>query len=245
MARTCTAAVALPTSRKGSERRPTARRDPGRYGQRLQTPGSTPSLADDPTTTIVTGIPRSGTSLMMSILGAAGLPLLTDGARPPDVSNPRGYFEYAPVKASATDLAWLDAARGHAVKVIHALLPALPGDRIYRVVLMQRPLAEVVASQDRMLAAHGPPGDASAAGRLERIFAAQLDETRALLERAAHFDWVAIDYPALIAAPDGELERLRAFLSLPDRIAEMRACIDPALHRERSGPGSPTDRQAV
>ena len=124
-------------------------------------------MADASTTTIVTGIPRSGTSLMMSILGAAGLPLLIDDERPADLSNPRGYFEYAPVKRGAADLSWLEEARGRVVKIIHALLPELPRDRTYRVVLMERPIAEVVASQDRMLAAQGPAGASSGAARLE------------------------------------------------------------------------------
>ena len=191
-------------------------------------------MAEESTITIVSGIPRSGTSLMMSVLAAAGLPLLIDDERPADRSNPRGYFEYAPVKRSGTDLSWLDQAQGCVVKVIHSLLPILPGDRAYRVVLMERPIAEVVASQDRMLAAPGPAAASSETARLEQVFADQLRETRDLLERSPHFDWIAIDYARLVHAPDAELERLAAFLPLPAGRAELLACIDPELHREHS-----------
>ena len=83
-------------------------------------------MQDQKTIVVVSGIPRSGTSLMMSILGQAGIPLLTDDARAPDDSNPRGYFELAAVRKTNEDSAWLEQAPGQAVKVIHRLLPALP-----------------------------------------------------------------------------------------------------------------------
>ena len=95
---------------------------------------------------VVTGLPRSGTSLVMQMLAAGGLPVLTDDARGPDPDNPRGYFEHTGALALARHPAWLAAARGRAVKLVHALLPHVPAELPCRVVLLERNLAEVLAS---------------------------------------------------------------------------------------------------
>jgi hypothetical protein len=103
--------------------------------------------------TVVSGLPRSGTSLMMQMLAAGGIPPLTDHRRAPDESNPRGYFEFEPVKRLRTDRLWIGQAQGHAIKVIQLLLRELPtdGQFDYRVILMHRSMAEVLASQRAML----------------------------------------------------------------------------------------------
>lgn len=182
---------------------------------------------------VVTGLPRSGTSLMMAILGAAGVPLLEDDARPADASNPRGYHELAAVRATARDARWLEAAAGRAVKVVHRLLADLPRDRPYDVIVMRRPLAEVVASQDRMLERLGAPPTGLPAARVAAVLAAQLDEVLALLEREPCFRWTAIDYPRLVRDPVGETARVLAFLGVEASAAEVARVVDPALHRER------------
>lgn len=107
--------------------------------------------------TIASGLPRSGTSLVMQMLRAGGMTLLTDRVRPPDEDNPRGYYEFEPVKQTASDPAWLKAAQGKAVKMVFRLLVDLPPDYAYRVVLMTRKLEEVLASQRVMLARSGKP----------------------------------------------------------------------------------------
>ena len=113
------------------------------------------SEADRTFVTIVSGLPRSGTSLAMQMLRAGGITLLTDRVRPPDEDNPRGYHEFEPVRQTARDPAWLKAAQGKAVKMVFRLLYDLPPDYTYRVVLMTRKLEEVVASQRVMLARSG------------------------------------------------------------------------------------------
>ena len=108
--------------------------------------------------TVVSGLPRSGTSLMMQMLAAGGVELLIDQIRRADADNPRGYFELEAVKRTRQDASWLDDAAGKAVKVIHLLLRDLPDDREYRVVMMSRDLDEVLASQQAMLARSGKKG---------------------------------------------------------------------------------------
>ena len=142
--------------------------------------------------TVVSGLPRSGTSLMMQMLHAGGLPALTDGLRTADENNLRGYFEYEPVKRLRSDRSWLPQARGHAVKIIHLLLRELPldGTLQYRIVFMQRPIEEVIASQHSMLAREGKAGADAAV--LKKAFEGQLAQLHAWLAqqpgmtRAAH-----------------------------------------------------------
>ena len=127
---------------------------------------------DRPWITVVSGLPRSGTSLMMQMLAAGGIPPLTDGQRAADPSNPRGYLEFDPVKRLKGDRSWLPQARGKAVKIIHLLLPELadasPGD--YRVVMMRRPVGEVVRSQRAMLARQGKASAAVSDAQLGAAF---------------------------------------------------------------------------
>lgn len=182
---------------------------------------------------VVSGLPRSGTSLMMSLLEAAGVPVLQDDARPADESNPRGYYELAAVKRTASDPGWVDGAAGRAVKVIHRLLDALPRDRRYRVILMQRPIAEVVASQDRMLARLGEASGGIPAERLSAVLEAQLAEAKTLLEQEDCVEWIAVDYPRLVADPESECDRVIDFLGLDASAAVLARRVDPALHRER------------
>src|SRR5271155_5970790 len=108
--------------------------------------------------TIVSGLPRSGTSLMMQMLAAGGMPILSDGERQADVDNPRGYLEWERVKQLPKDPSCIAEAEGKAVKVISLLLLSLPEGHEYRVIFMHRPLPEVLASQDVMMRNRGTPG---------------------------------------------------------------------------------------
>ncbi|HNY87520.1 MAG TPA: hypothetical protein PKN23_13545, partial [Candidatus Hydrogenedentes bacterium] len=110
-----------------------------------------------PEIVVVSGLPRSGTSMMMRMLAAGGMPLFTDGVRAADSDNPLGYFEHEAVKRLREDASWVPGAAGKAVKVVSALLPALPEGFQYRVILMRRPLEEVLASQRRMFGRRGAP----------------------------------------------------------------------------------------
>ena len=187
--------------------------------------------------TVVSGVPRSGTSLMMQMLAAGGHPLLTDGARAPDADNPRGYLEYEPVKATARDASWVDAAAGRAVKVIHALVPHLPPDRDYRIRRMVRPLEEVIASQRAMLERAGrvEPGGLPdlPEARLAEIFREQLAALERWAERQPRASLLAVRYAAVLADPVREATRVDAFLGQGLDVSAMAAAVDPALRRQR------------
>ncbi len=170
----------------------------------------------------------------MQMLGAGGLPLLCDGARPPDADNPRGYFEYAPVKRTARDPGWVAGATGRAVKVVHALLRFLPPEREYRVLLARRRIAEVLRSQERMLARRGRHPQPLAPERLAAVLARQLEEAEAWMAAQAGWRVLRIDFGALVADPPEAARAIDLFLGGGLERAAMAAAVDPALHRERA-----------
>jgi hypothetical protein len=183
--------------------------------------------------TVVSGLPRSGTSLMMQMLNAGGLPVLTDELRVADESSPRGYFEFEPVKRTATDCSWLEQARGRAVKVIHLLVRELPTDGRfrYRVILMQRPLEEILTSQRVMLQRQGKASGEEAA--LRKIFQQQLFELETYLASEPAFSTLSVDYHCALQDPVRYAEKINSFLDGDLDVAAMVRAIDPALYRQR------------
>lgn len=185
--------------------------------------------------TIVSGLPRSGTSLAMQMLRAGGVPVLSDALRPPDADNPRGYLEYAPVLRTATDASWVAQAPGKAVKVVYALLRQLPPGFAYRVLWMRRQLDEVIASQERMLARRGAPAEEGISReRLAAVFAAQLAETEAWLAQQPSFRVLALDYGEVVADAQTAAREIDALLGGGLDREAMAGAVDPQLHRQRA-----------
>jgi len=184
--------------------------------------------------TIVSGLPRSGTSMAMQMIVAGGIPPVTDGLRAADADNPRGYFEFERVKQLRTDKAWLDDARGHVVKVIHMLVTELPDDRPYRVVFLDRDLREVVKSQSTMLARNAKAGGALAPERLMAVYEAQLRQVHAWLAARQNFSVLPVKHADLIRDAAREARAINAFLGDGLDEAAMAAAVDPSLHRNRA-----------
>jgi hypothetical protein len=185
--------------------------------------------------TVVSGLPRSGTSLMMQMLRAGGIPPVTDDQRTPDEDNPRGYLEFERVKNLKHDKAWLADASGKAVKIVHLLLMELPTDREYRVIFMQRELNEVVRSQTVMLERSGKSGAGLTPEKLSQIFAGQLKTVRQWLVGKPNFKVLEVGYADLIADPSGKASQIAAFLGADLDQSAMAAAVDPSLYRNRSG----------
>jgi hypothetical protein len=190
-------------------------------------------MPSDATITVVSGLPRSGTSMMMQMLGAGGLAVLTDGKRGADADNPRGYYEYEAVKSLAKDASWLASARGKAVKIVSALLIHLPDEFDYRVIFMRRPIAEVLASQSAMLDRLGHAGPRGDDARLADLFARHLEEVDALLRRRPKIARLDVDYPAVVDSPLRVADAVNAFLDGALDPARMAAAVSPELHRQR------------
>jgi predicted AlkP superfamily phosphohydrolase/phosphomutase/tetratricopeptide (TPR) repeat protein len=190
---------------------------------------------DGETVVVVSGLPRSGTSMLMQMLAAGGLPVLTDGERAADENNPRGYLELEAVKRLGRDPdpAWLDQAGGKAVKIVAPLLSHLPMGKTYRIVFMERPLREIVASQAAMLKNLGKEGGRLSERQLAAAYLKQVDTVRAVL--AAHPERVkvlAVDYHAALADPAGTAAALDRFLGSGLDVAAMAGAVEPELRRQ-------------
>src|SRR5262249_28033646 len=158
---------------------------------------------------VVSGLPRSGTSLMMQMLDQGGIEIVTDHVRTADVDNPRGYYELEKVKKIKQDASWLPGTRGKAFKMVSQLLYDLPASERYRIIFMQRDLDEVLASQEKMLARLGR----SAAPReeMKRALSSHLDKLRAWLEQQRNMEVLYVSYNSLIERPQQEAQRVAEF----------------------------------
>jgi tetratricopeptide (TPR) repeat protein len=183
---------------------------------------------------VVSGLPRSGTSLMMQMLAAAGLPIMSDGERRPDPDNPEGYYEWERMKQVACKPEILREAEGKVIKVVAPLLPQLPRIHGYQVIYMDRPIDEVVESQRRMLLHRGREADAADPEKMRRLLTGYRAATLRMLERGGHFKSLIVDYPDLVGDPSPWLERIADFLDRKVDPAAMARAIRPDLHRNRA-----------
>ncbi len=184
---------------------------------------------------IVSGLPRSGTSMAMKMLEAGGIDLFVDSVRPADEDNPRGYFEHERVKQlqKEKNRSWLREGRGKAVKVISFLLTDLPPEHRYQVIFMNRHLDEVVTSQNKMLLRRGEELKQDA-GEMKRLFSDHLQRVRSWLSRQRHFQVLEVHYSQVVASPLQQAERIGRFLDLPLQFSRMAEVVDPELYRNRS-----------
>lgn len=183
--------------------------------------------------TVVSGLPRSGTSMMMRMLEAGGLPVLVDGLRTADEDNPRGYYEFERVKQLEHDTAWLPEARGKVVKIISALLQHLPPSERYRVVFMRRDLGEVLASQREMLRRRGEPTDATRDEEMARFFTSHLRRVEGWLAAQPACDVLYVSYNDLLREPGPSSHEVAAFLGGELDAARMREVVSQRLYRQR------------
>lgn len=181
---------------------------------------------------VVSGLPRSGTSMAMQMLTAGGVSVLHDQARGADESNPRGYLEFEPVKATRKDSGWLREAPGRAVKVASLLLYDLPADYRYQVILMRRDLREVVASQRAMLSRLGRP-EPAVGDALQQVYARHLAALESWLATQPNFSVLVIEHARLLQNPATAAAQIAAFLGRDLALASMAATVDPSLYRQR------------
>jgi len=184
--------------------------------------------------TVVSGLPRSGTSMMMKMLEAGGVPPLTDAIRTADDDNPKGYYEFERVKKmDKGDVAWLPEAEGKVVKVISALLKHLPPEYEYRVIFQQRHMPEILASQRKMLARRGENADKMDDAQMAALFAKHLRSVEAWLAEQPNFSTLYVHYSEVLANPLPHAEKINAFLGGGLNVAAMAMVVDPDLYRNR------------
>ena len=183
--------------------------------------------------TIVSGLPRSGTSLMMQMLAAGGLPVLSDGERQADADNPRGYFEWERAKLLPQQPGCIAEAEGKVVKVISQLIFALPPAHEYRIIFMQRPLAEVVASQAEMIRRRGTIGAPLPPASLIAGLGVHLNQVNAWLKDKANIFVHRVEHHDVLLEPLRISESIQQFLDCPLDVVAMSKQIDTSLYRQR------------
>lgn len=183
---------------------------------------------------VVSGLPRSGTSMMMRMLAEGGLEVVSDAMRAADEDNPNGYFEFEPVKQlGAGQAGWLAGAEGRVVKVISSLLEHLPDDHHYEIVFMERELEEVLASQQKMLKNRQEQSLVSDA-ELRARFETHLASIKYWLARQPNMDVLYVNYNALLAAPHVHVPRVAEFISQPLDTERMLTVPSQSLYRNRA-----------
>jgi LPS sulfotransferase NodH len=184
--------------------------------------------------TIVSGLPRSGTSMMMKLLEAGGISPVTDNIRTADEDNPKGYYEFERVKQLPKgDVAWLPEAQGKAVKVIAALLPHLPAGYQYRVIFMQRAMPEVLASQRQMLIRRGEDPDKIPDDLIATLFEKHLKQVNDWVSQQPNVTRLDVNYNEMLKNPQPFIEQINGFLGNQLDTARMATVVDPSLHRQR------------
>ncbi len=182
--------------------------------------------------TIVSGLPRSGTSLMMQMLEKAGMQIMNDGVRKADDNNQKGYYEYEKVKTLMKDSSWLDEADGKVIKVISGLLAFLPDKFKYKIIFMQRDIDEVLSSQAKMLQRLGIPQKADPK-ILKMTFEKQLKIVKTMMLKKMNIQFVEIPYRDLVLAPENEIKKINGFFENTLDEKKMILAVDKLLYREK------------
>ncbi len=183
---------------------------------------------------VVSGLPRSGTSMTMKMLEAGGLSAVVDGMRTADEDNPKGYYEDERVKGigKSDDGSWLADSRGKAIKIISYLLKDLPRHNNYKVLFMRRDVHEILASQAKMLERRGETSETSDERMIE-IYDDHLWKVGRLLRREPHLEVIDVHYKAVLENPRAEAKRIRDFVDLPLDAGKMAGVVDKRLYRNR------------
>lgn len=185
---------------------------------------------------IVSGLPRSGTSLSMQMLHAGGIPAATDEIRKSDIDNPKGYFELEQVKDldKGGDKSWLSKYKGHVVKVISFLLMDLPDNLNYQVIFVERDIEEVLASQKKMLVRRNEDSEDIDDAKMRENFKNHLFRIRAFLKHSKHIESCFIRYKDMVHNPVSAVDKICAFLRMPLNKQAMVESVDPSLYRNRA-----------
>jgi hypothetical protein len=181
---------------------------------------------------VVSGLPRSGTSLMMKMLEAGGMELLTDNIRKPDQDNPKGYYEFERVKQlDKGDNEWLGESQGKAVKIIATLLHFLPENYEYRVLFMRRKMSEILASQRKMLIRRGSDSGNMSDEQMGQVFEKHLQTLEEWMSEQTNILCLYVDYNKLLDNPGPTLDQINQFLNSELNVENMVKVIDPSLYR--------------
>ncbi|MCA9917518.1 MAG: sulfotransferase domain-containing protein [Anaerolineales bacterium] len=187
-----------------------------------------------PVVTVVSGLPRSGTSMMMKMLEAGGIPPLTDKIRTADDDNPKGYYEFERVKQmDKGDTAWMADAEGKTVKVISQLLRYMPAEHEYKVIFMRRNMSEILASQKKMLINRGEDPDQASDEEISALFEKHLNSVMDWMAARPNVSVMYVHYSDMLANPMPQVALINEFLGGNMDVQAMAEVVDPNLYRNR------------
>lgn len=189
-------------------------------------------MMTDEKITIVTGLPRSGTSMMMQILEAGGMEVLMDNFRIADKDNPRGYYEVENVKQLKDDSSFLEKAKGKAVKIITRLLIYLPFDYSYKLIFVSRKMEEILASQKMMLIRRGKPTDTVDDKKLSGLFQRHLKDIKTWISLQPNIDVLYTDYNEILENPLEPINKIDRFFENKLDVTKMVGIVDRTLYRQ-------------
>lgn len=194
-------------------------------------------MSANDTITIVSGLPRSGTSMMMSMLDAGGIPPVQDGIRTADEDNPKGYYEFERVKKIKEDKSWLPEARGKVVKMISQLLLDLPTEGYtYKILFMRRAMPEILASQKEMMKRRGTIKDGGPSDQdMADLLSKHVDQVLKWVDKQSCMQLLEVDYNAMLKNAVPHIAAVNAFLGGNLDTAAMTAVVDKNLYRQRKG----------
>jgi hypothetical protein len=196
--------------------------------------GKTTQRKDDKKIIVVSGLPRSGTSMMMKMLEEGGIPILTDAIRGADDDNPNGYYEFELVKKLPEGQnQWLADANHKVVKIVSALLEHLPVNYRYKIIFMEREPREILASQQKMLANRNEKSEISDT-EMQEQFQKHLAAIKYWLARQPHMDVMYIDYNKMISKPENYCQAIADFIAIPVDVSKMLAVPNERLYRNRA-----------
>jgi hypothetical protein len=185
-------------------------------------------------TVVVSGLPRSGTSMMMKMLEAGGQMILSDNIRQADANNPNGYYEFERVKKlKEGDFAWIPESKGKVVKIVTGLIMQLPSDHKYKVIFMQREMGEVLSSQKKMLGRLGKENDKVADEKMAKIYQEHLKQVNAWIARQPNIEVLYVNYNTMVGDPCDSLQKVNEFLGGEMDVNIMAGVINKELYRER------------
>ena len=183
---------------------------------------------------VVSGLPRSGTSMMMKMLEAGGQPIMTDHLREADANNPNGYYEFERVKELPNgDHGWLPEAGGKVVKIVTGLIMELPSDYKYKVIFMQRAMKEVLSSQKKMLGRLGKEDDRVEDDKMKKIYQEHLKQVNAWIAKQPNIEVLYVNYNTMLGAPLESLQKVNEFLGGEMDVNVMAGVVNKELYRER------------
>lgn len=189
---------------------------------------------------IVSGLPRSGTSMMMKMLEAGGIEVIIDDIRKADEDNPKGYYEFEDVKKIKENVSWLRGAQGKAVKMVSMLLYELPSTYNYQIIFMRRGIGEILASQRKMLERKGEK-NIPADEEMWRLYDKHLRGIEEWLDKQANMKVLYLHYGDVLNTPNKSAETIREFLNIPLDTEKMVQTVDKSLYRNKNMQGSLTE----